>query len=119
MIYSFALSPFCYQSGVTTIKSILLFTDPAALVTVNRAPLSARNPPGVGDDGVWKLILIGGGGGGTTGVISTKSSLLLVAPVALVIVSLPSATVTVLVPSKKRCPLVGVPLTVCTPSTFT
>src|SRR6185295_6599010 len=46
------------------------------------APLSAKNPAGVGEVVVWKLILIGGV---ATGVISTKSSLLFTEPVALLI----------------------------------
>src|SRR5689334_18994700 len=50
--------------------------------------------------------------------MSTKQILLLLAPVALLIVSFPSETVTVLVPSTQCVVLDGLPLTVSTPSTL-
>src|SRR5689334_20133811 len=75
------------------------------------APLSARNPAGVDEPVVWKLTLIVVGGGAATGVTSIKSSLLFTLPLAFVIVSLPSDTVTFFVPCTNRLPLVGVPLT--------
>jgi hypothetical protein len=49
--------------------------------------------------------------------MSTKQILLLLAPLPLRIVSLPSVTVTVDVPSIHRVVVVGVPFTVSTPST--
>src|SRR5687767_3822275 len=63
---------------------------------------------------------IGGGGGGGAGVvaslISRKASLLFRYPLALVMVSRPSATVTVFVAVTNRLPVVGVPLSASTPS---
>src|SRR5438477_12345422 len=52
------------------------------------------------------------------GLISMNEILLLLEPVALEMVSRPSATVTVLVPSTQRLEVVGVPSTVRTPSTL-
>src|SRR5437870_5016055 len=98
--------------------------DEVDLVVLRPRRVADREPPVVDGDGhrpvdpagVWRFTRMPLS---STGLISMKSSLLLTAPAALVMVSRPSLTITVLVPSKKRLPLVGLPLTTSTPSTLT